>query len=240
VSGEAERLATLETALMGAAATQASRRRRRRRRGVVLAAVVAPLVLAAAGSVAGMGVLRGVDHNLSTLRDDRLSAPPRAVAGIEASLGARSRDGESTREWYVGPQRVVGYTTPAGRFCYTFVARAGGCLSRAALTPGRPLNLNVDSHVSPIRLYGLASDDVIAVTVVDRGVTRSAALAHNAFYFQFAAAGGRRGFALTIVAHMRGGATRRMRVPIGEPAAKPSKTLPALPGALPPVETTAA
>jgi hypothetical protein len=239
VSGETERLALLESTLVRAAGVQAGRRRRRRRRGVVLAAVAAPLVLVAAGSVARTGSFRGVDHNLSALRDDRLAAPAGAAARLAGPVGARSRDRESERSWLVGTQRVIGYTTPSGRFCYSFVALTAGCLSRATLTRAHPLNPSLDRMTGRVRIYGLAADDVIGVTVRTNGVTRRAAMGRNAFYLQLNSLGGGRGFTLTVVAHLRDGGIRQMRIPVGE-METPPKALPALPGALAPVEDTAA
>jgi hypothetical protein len=240
VSGETERLAMLEATLVGAAAAQADRRRRRRRRGVLAAAVVAPLVLLATGSVARNGVFRGVDHNFSTLRDDRLEAPAGTAAKLAGAVGARPRDRESERSWRVGPQRVIGYTTPSGTFCYRFVALAAGCLSREALTNARPLIPTVDHMAGLVRIYGLATNDVIGVTARTHGVTRRAAMGRNAFYFQMNSLGGRRGFTLTLVAHLRDGGTRQMRVLVGDMDRRLPRALPALPGALAPVEDTAA
>jgi hypothetical protein len=240
VSAEAERLASLEATLVGAAGVQADRRRRRRRRAVVLAAVVAPVVLVAAGSVARTGVLRGVDHNLSTLRDDRLEAPPGAASKLAGVLGARSRDRDSERSWRVGSQRVIGYTTPSGKFCYSFVALTGGCISGGMLTHAHPLNPTIEHSAALVRIYGLAADDVIGVTVRAHGVRQRAALGRNAFYFQMNSLGARQGFTLTLVAHLRDGGIRRMRIPIAEVDTRPSKTLPALPGVFTPAEDTAA
>jgi hypothetical protein len=240
VSGESERLAMLEAALVGAAAAGATRRRRRRRRGVILAAVVAPLVLVAAGSVARTGAVRGVDHNLSALRDDRLAAPASATAKVTGATGSRPRDRESERSWHVGPQRVVGYTTASGRFCYLFVALAGGCLSRAGLTHARPLNPTVDHMAGLLRVYGLATDEVIGVTIRTHGVTRRAAMGRNAFYFQLNSPQGRRGLTLTLMAHFRDGGLRLVRVPVGEMDNRLPRALPALPGASALVEATAA
>ena len=56
-----------------------------------------------------------------------------------SAAGAGPRDRESERSWQVGTQRVIGYTTPSGRFCFRFVALTGGCLSRDTLTAARPL-----------------------------------------------------------------------------------------------------
>ena len=68
----------------------------------MLAVVVAPLVLVAAGSLARTGTLRGVDHNLSTLRDDRLAAPGQPAGTLCGSLGARPRARGNERTWPVG------------------------------------------------------------------------------------------------------------------------------------------
>jgi hypothetical protein len=240
VSAETERLALLEATLVGAAAVQARRRQRRRRRALVLAVVIAPLALAAAGSVARTGVLKGVDHNLSTLRDDRFAAPAGAAAKLAGALGARSRDRQSERRWRVGSQRVVGYTTPSGRFCYSFVALTGGCLAGETLTNAHPLNPTIEHPGGLVRIYGLAADEVIGVTVRAGAVRRRAALGRNAFYFQMNSPGGRQGFTLTLVAQLRDGAFRQMRIPVGEMDTRPSKMLPRLPGVLTPVEDTAA
>jgi hypothetical protein len=240
MSAETERLGQLEATLVGAAGVQAGRRRRRRRRRVVLVAVVAPLVLVAAGSVARTGSVKGVDHDLSALRDDRLAAPAGAAAQLTGALGARSRDRESERSWLVGSQRVVGYTTPSGKFCYSFVALTGGCLSGETLTNAHPLNPTIEHSTGVLRIYGLAADAVTVVTVRARGVRRRAALGRNAFYCQMNSLGGRQGFTLTLVAHLRDGRSRQMRIPVGDMNTRPSKTLPTLPGVLTPVEDTAA
>ncbi len=240
MSSEAQRLALLEATLVGAAAAQAGRRRRRRRRSVILAAVVAPLVLVAAGSVARTGTVRGVDHNLSALRDDRLTAPGTPAGTLMRAIGARPRDRESERSWRVGTQRVIGYTTPSGMFCFRFVALTGGCLSRDTLTDARPLGATVDHLNRHVRVYGLATDDVVGVTVRAQSVTRRAAMGRNAFYLQFDSPDGGRGFTLTLIAHLRDGGIRRMHIPIAETDIRPPKALPALPGALTPIEDTAA
>jgi hypothetical protein len=240
VSGETDRLAMLEATLVGAAAVQAGRRRRRRRRRVILAAVVAPLVLVAAGSVARTGTFRGVDHNLSVLRDDRLASPDGSAARIAGSVGARPRDRESERSWRVGTQRVIGYTTPSGTFCYRFVTLGAGCLSRATLTHAQPLNPTVDHLNGRIRIYGFATDDVTGVSVQAPGLTRRAAMGRNAFYLQMNSLGGGRGFTLTLRAHLRDGGIRRMRVWVAAMDTPLPQALPPLPGALTPVEDTAA
>jgi hypothetical protein len=240
VSSEAEGLARLEAALAGAASVQAGRLRRRRRRGAVLAVVVAPLVLLAAGSLARTGTLSGVDHNLSTLRDDRLAAPAGAAGTLSGSLGVRSRTREDVRTWTVANRRVVGFVSRGGTFCYSFTGLSGGCLTKTALTPARPLNPATDRLVHGFRVYGLAADDVIGVTVRAHGVTRRATISHNTFYLQVDSPAIARGFTLTLLAHLRDGKTRRMSIPVADSDNPTRKTLPALPGALAPVEDTAA
>jgi hypothetical protein len=240
VSLELERLARLETTLVGAAATQATRRRRRRRRSVVLAVVVAPLVLVAAGSVARVGTLRGVDHNLSVLRDDRVAAPPGAVDKLSGSLGARSSDGESERSWLVGRQRVEAYRTRSGRFCFGFSGTAGGCFTKTGLTSGRPLDPTADRVARGFRVYGVAADEVTSVTLAVRGVTHRVALSRNAFYLQVDSPVGPQRFTLTLLAHLRDGETTQMRIPVAD-SRTPTMTIhPALPDALSSVEDTAA
>jgi hypothetical protein len=239
MSSEAERLARLEAALVGAASARL-RRRRRRRRAIVVGSVAAPLVLLAGGSLARTGALHGVDHDLSTLRDDRLAAPAAAAATISSALGARSRGRGGERSWTVANRRVVGFTSSSGGFCYSFTGLSGGCLAVSGLTPSRPLNPASDRLANGFRVYGLAADDVIGVTVRVHGQTRRATISHNSFYLQVASSAVARRFTLTLLAHLRDGKTRRMSIPVADGGTPTRKTLPALPGALAPVEDTAA
>jgi hypothetical protein len=136
---------------------------------------------------------------------------------------------------------VIGYTTPSGTFCFRFVALTGGCLSRDTLTDARPLAPTVDHLDSRVRIYGLATDDVVGVTVRTAWVTRRAAMGRNAFYVQMNSPEARGGFTLTLVAHLRGGKSREMRILVSDTeSSRPKQALPALPGALSPVEDTAA
>jgi hypothetical protein len=68
---EAGRLAALERTLVGAAARRAERRPLRTRRVVAAAALAAPLIASAAAAMAGSGVFRSIERQLSTLSDDR-------------------------------------------------------------------------------------------------------------------------------------------------------------------------
>jgi hypothetical protein len=135
---------------------------------------------------------------------------------------------------------VTGYVTASGRHCYAFAELPGGCLSAARLTSARPLNPSVEGGSGPFRIYGIAADDVVAVSVRARGVSGRAAMGGNAFYFQMHSPGAHRRFTLTLVAHLRDGTSKQMHIAIGMTATSTRKILPALPGASTPVEDTAA
>ncbi len=237
MTGAENRLAALERTLVGAAAEQAGRLRRRRRRAVALAALAAPLALAAAGSVAATGFFAGVDRHLSSLRDERLETPPGVIAGMQGAAGARPRDAASGRTWLVAGQRVVGYTTRSGGFCFRFVELAGGCLARDTLSPARPLDVMTDNGPGEFRVYGLAADEVTAITLHARGVTRRVAMGRNAFFLDEPALGTRRSFDATLVVRLRDGTARTVPIRIGGPS--PAKRLPVLPGSLPVANTAA-
>lgn len=238
-SVEEQRLAALGRTLVRAAAEQAGRRRRRRRRTVVLAAVAAPLVLAAAGSMAAAGYLTSVDDHLSTLRDERLEVPAGAVAPMASAAGARPRSGMSGRSWLVAGRRVIGYETPGGLFCFRFVGYTGGCIAKGALSPDQPLDAMVDNGPGQFRVYGLAADGVVAVSVRVHGVTRRAAVARNAFFLAAPAFGNRRGFVATLIVRSRHGTTRTLPLRVGGFASSTIKRLPELPGSRPGANTAA-
>jgi hypothetical protein len=238
VSADDDRLAALERALVGAAAVQALRLRRRRRRVVVLGAATAPLVLAAAGSVAATGLFSaGVDRHLAPLRDDRLRVRPAAVASVQSSAGEQPRDAAGNRAWTVAGRRVVGFTSRSGHFCFEFVGFTGGCVAPGQLTPEHPVAVSSDNQPGEFRVYGLAADEVTSLTLRARGVTRRVPLGRNAFFLDAPALGTRHGFSGTLVARLRDGTTRTVPISVG--GFIPAERLPALPGSLP-VENAAA
>jgi hypothetical protein len=116
----------------------------------------------------------------------------------------------------------------------------GGCLAVAAPTPSRPLDPATDRLAHGVRVPGLAADDVLGVTVRVHGLTRRATISHHSFSLQVAASEVERRFTLTLLAHLRDGETRRMSIPVADGGHPTRETLPALPGALAPVEDTAA
>jgi hypothetical protein len=239
VSAGEHRLAALERVLVGAAAEQAVRRQRRRRRTAVLAALAAPLVLAAAGSMAATGFFDSVDTDLATLRDERLDVRAGAISGLASAAGSRPRAGASGRSWIVGGKRVIGYTTPNGRFCFRFVGFTGGCLSKHALSAKSPLAPMIDNRPGEFRVYGLAMDGVVAVSLQAHGVTRPAIVGPNAFFLEVPSLGSRRSFLATLIARFSDGTTRRQPIRVGGFDSGTAKPLPALPG-LRPAEDAAA
>jgi hypothetical protein len=237
--GEVSRLAALERTLVGAAVRQAQRRRQRRRRVFVLLAVAAPLMLAAAASVAATrGFFAGVDQQFATLRDDRLIPTAAPSAAFSNALGALPRDRASQRSWVIGGRRVSGYTTASGSFCFRFGSLTGGCVVPGELTPANPVEFTVDLGPQTFRVYGLAIDDVTAVSLRVRGVTRRVLLVRNAIYFSDSSLGGRHGIAGTLIVRLRGGATRRMAVHVSG-RGPTEKFLPVFPGAMPAGDTAA-
>ncbi len=235
-----DRLAALEVTLVAAAEAQARRHRRRRRRAIVLMAVAAPLVLVAAGSLAATGLFsRGVDQNLSALRDERLLAPTAQVAKITSALGARPRDRRSERSWRVGGRRVVGYTTPAGAFCFIFTGLGGGCLQAHVLGTATPLDASANNGVGVLAIYGLATDTVTSIGVRLHGVTHRAAMSHNAFLFESDSLGSKDSLALTLIVRFRDGTTRQVPMRADGATLPRLHPQPRLPGALAPIGDTA-
>jgi hypothetical protein len=116
----------------------------------------------------------------------------------------------------------------------------GGCLAVAAPTPSRPLDPATDRLAHGVRVYGLAADDVIGVTVRAHGPTRRATISHDTFSLQVVSSAVTRRFTLTLLGHLRDGKTRRMSIPVADGGHPTRETLPVLPGALAPVEDTAA
>jgi hypothetical protein len=232
--GEVSRLAKLERVLVGAAGREAQRRRTRRRRAIVLCAIAAPLAIAAT-----QGYLGGVDEQFGALRDDRLILRIAPSAQLTDELGARPRDRSSERSWVVSGQRVVGYTTPAGSFCYVFGSLTGGCLQPGQLTSARPLSPTVEYGPRTFRIYGLAMDGVRSISLRARGATWRGNLVRNAFYLQANALGGTRILTGTLIVRLRGGAI--VHVPLRALAGlRPTRAfLPILPGALPAGDTAA-
>jgi hypothetical protein len=234
-----DRLAALEGTLVAAAEEQAGRHRRRHRRAVVLMVIAAPLVLAAAGSVAATGLFfRGVDQNLSALRDERLLAPTAQAAKITSAVGARPRDRRSERSWRVGGRRVVGYTTPAGSFCFMFSGLGGGCLQAHVLGTATPVDATTVNGVGVLDVFGLATDSVTSIGVRVHGVTHRAAISHNAFLFE-SALGGKDTLALTLIVKFRDGTTRQVPMRADGATLPRFHPQPRLPGALAPVGDTA-
>jgi hypothetical protein len=234
-----DRLAALEGTLVAAAEEQARRHRRRHRRAVVLMVIAAPLVLAAAGSVAATGLFfRGVDQNLSALRDERLLAPTAQAAKIAPALGARPRDRRSERSWRVGGRRVVGYTTPAGSFCFMFSGLGGGCLQAHVLGTATPVDATTVNGVGVLDVFGLATDSVTSIGVRLHGVTHRATMSHNAFLFE-SALGGKDTLSLTLIVKFRDGTTRRVPMRADGATLPRFHPQPRLPGALAPIGDTA-
>ena len=236
---EAGRLAALEQTLVAAAARQAEGRRRRRRRAVALLAVGAPLVLAAASVGATKGFFGGVDEQFATLRDDRLIPRNVPSTGLSNALGSAPRDWQSRRAWSIAGQRVSGFTTRSGSFCYRFGSFTGGCVSPGELSAANPIDYTSDYGPKTFRVYGLATDDVTAVSLRVRGVTRRVRLVRNAIYLSDDALGGTRPFRGVLIVHLRGGATRRVPVVAGGGLRPGGSVLPNFPGIMP-VRNTAA
>jgi hypothetical protein len=231
---ETAQLAALERTLVGAAARQAVRRRYRRRLIVGLA-VAAPLLLAVAGSVASTHGLfgRGVDQQFSALRDDRLItlAPP--SDDLSDALGALPRDRASRRSWVISGQRITGYTTPRGRFCFLFGPLTGGCVQPGELSPPTPVSYSMDFGPTTFRIYGLAYDGVTGISLRARGLTRPVHVVRNALYLSERSFAGGPEFNGTLIVHLRGGAVTRMRVHIAGGHRPTGKVLPLLPGVMP-------
>lgn len=239
-AGETSRLAALERTLVGAAAQLAQRRKQRRRRTLVLAALAAPLVLAAAASVAATGTFfGGVDLQLATLRDDRLAARPGEVTTLTRAVDALPRDRASERAWLVAGHRVMGYTAANGSFCYQFRGLTGGCLQPGVLTSDYPLDASLDYGPQTFRVYGIATDDVVAVSLRAQGVTLRATVKRNAFFLEKTSFGGTRGFSATLIAGMRDGTTRRLPLRVGGIDRSAWKPAPRFPGLVPGAHTAA-
>lgn len=237
--GELARLADLERTLVGAAEQQARRRRARRRRALIVGVVALPLVLAAAVSVAATGLPGSIDQRLATLRDNQLSATPAAVHGISQALGTRPRDGASARTWLVGGQRITGYATPGGSFCFTFSGRSGGCVNRTSLSPANPIDPMMDYGPRTFRVYGLVMDGVTTISVRARGITHRAAVARNAFYLEADALGGTRTLSATLIVGLRDGTTKRLPIRLHPFAWVAPHRLLKMPGSLPAEDTAA-
>lgn len=238
--GEVSRLAKLERTLVGAAGREAQRRRTRRRRVILLCAVAAPLALAAIASIAATrGYLGGVDQQFGALRDDRLIPRLGPSAQLTGELGARPRDRSSQRAWIVSGQRVVGYTTPGGSFCYVFGSLTGGCLQPGQLTSATPVSPTVEYGPRTFRIYGLAMDGVTSISLRARGATWRGNLVRNAFYLQANALGGTGILTGTLIVRLHGGAI--VRVPVrARGGLRPARAfLPILPGVLPAGDTAA-
>jgi len=238
--GEVSRLARLERTLVGAAGREAQRRRIRRRRAIVLCVVAAPLALAAIASIAATrGYLGGVDEQFGALRDDRLIPATGPSAQLTDELGARPRDRSSQRAWVVSGQRVVGYTTPGGSFCYVFGSLTGGCLQPGQLTPATPISPTVEYGPRTFRIYGLAMDGVTSISLTARGATWRGNLVRNAFYLQADALGGTRVLTGTLIVRLHGGAI--VRVPVrARGGLRPTHAFrPILPGVRPAGDTAA-
>lgn len=238
--GETSRLEALERTLVAAAVRQAQRRRLRRRRAIALLVLAAPLMLAVGGSLAATrGFLPGVDQRFATLRDDRLIPPAPPSTALSNALGAAPRDWASRRAWFIDGQQVVGYTTPSGRFCYRFGSLTGGCIGAGTLTRANPVAYSTDYGPGTLHVYGMAIDDVAAVSLRVRGVTRPVLVARNAFYFSDDSLGSTRALSATLLVRMRGGATRRVPIHWQGGLRPGHKFLPLLPGTMPARDTAA-
>jgi hypothetical protein len=232
VSADEQRLlGSLERVLVGAAAEQAGRLRRRRRRAIILVALSAPLLLAAAASTAKSGFFLRIDRHLSTLRDDRLQAPAGSATRLEGAMGVKA--GAKALRWRVAGQQVIGYTTPGGRFCFTFVGLTGGCLSKDTLSPAEPVDVTTDNGAGEFRIYGLVVDGVKALSLRVHGVTRRVAVAHNAFFLSAPALSREHDFDGVLLVRMADGTTLRKVLHIGGTASHSRRVLPRLPGSLP-------
>jgi hypothetical protein len=238
--GEVSRLAKLERTLVGAAGREAQRRRTRRRRAIVLCAVAAPLALAAVASIAATrGYLGGVDEQFGALRDDRLIPRVAPSARLTDELGARPRDRSSQRAWVIAGQRVVGYTTPGGSFCYVFGSLTGGCVQPGELTSATPVAPTIEYGPRTFRIYGLAMDGVTSISLRARGATWRGNVVRNAFYLQANELGGTRLLTGALIVRLRSGAI--VRVPVrARGGLRPSQAfLPILPGVVPAGDTAA-
>lgn len=237
--GEAGRLAALEQTLLGAAARESQRRRLRRRRTVAVLAVAAPLTLAAGSVAATHGFLSAVEGQFATLRDDRLIPHTAPSARLSNALGTAPRDWESRRAWLVAGQRVSGYITPHGTFCYRFGALTGGCVAADELTPSNPISYSYDYGPKTFRVYGLAIDGVMEVSLQARGVTRRVELARNAIYLADDSLGGTGRFSGALIVRMRSGATVRLPIRASGGLRPTGTILPILPGLIPARDTAA-
>jgi hypothetical protein len=232
-AAEQRRLAALERTLVDAAEREARRRRRRRRRALVLAALAAPLVVAAAASMAATGeFLASLEQHLSTRAGDRLSARPGIPMRFAGAAHANPRQRASPRSWLVAGHRVMGFTTPSGSFCFRLERLTGGCLQPGVPTAHNPVDTLIDYGPGRFRVYGLAIDEVTAVSLRVRGVTRRAIIEHNAFFLEEKSLGGTRGFTATLIVRLRDGTTRHLPLQMGAPVPDPPKSLSPFPGVL--------
>jgi hypothetical protein len=102
-----------------------------------------------------------------------------------------------------------------------------------------PISYTVDYGPQTFRVYGLAIDDVLAVSLRVRGVTRSVRLVSNAIYFADDSLGGTRRFRGTLIVHLRGGATERLPIRSRGGLRPTKKFLPIFPGLVPAGDTAA-
>ena len=186
---------------------------------VILASLTLPLALAAAGSVAATGFFDRGDRHLASLRDDRLEVRPAAVAGLESAVGTRLRDAGGGPSWRIAGRRVEGFATSSGRCCFRFVGLTGGCLAAGALSPAHPLDVMLDDGPGEFRVYGLAADEVVAVSAARARHDPSRGARAQRVLPRRSQLGSRHRFGGTLVARLRDGSerlhadTRRRRRP---------------------------
>jgi hypothetical protein len=142
-----------------------------------------------------------------------------AAAGAFAQAAGVPIAGGAPQAWEVGGQRVLGYTAADGRFCFAFRGLTGGCLAAGTLSDAEPLDITTDYGPGTFHAYGIALDGVTAVSVHVGALERTAAFAHNAFFFSDAALGGTAGISGELVATMSDGSARTQRFGVGPLAA---------------------
>ena len=186
---------------------------------LVAVAAAGGAVLATASPARDAGVAGAGEVQIAAMRDPALAVTEPsgadAVAELAAVTGVPPAGGATARTWRVGGHGVLGYTSAGGSFCFAFSGGAGGCLQPGSLSDEKPLDVITDHGPGTFNVYGVALDGVTAVAVRVGGVSRPAALAHNAFMFSDPSFGGAAALDGEVIATMSDGAIRAVPFRIG-------------------------